>query len=162
MRPPAVRWLPDGFAYRFRLRSRLDPGAEAGLLLTVGLFCAAAAESAAGAAVLLAAAGLGVAAPRVLPRTAELRVDHQRLVVSAPLRRYEVAVRDIREVVVHDDALEVLLWGGEEVRLPAPPPRESAWIVGRIRELRDEVQRFALEVALRPEDADRVKSLRRC
>jgi hypothetical protein len=156
-----VEWLPDGFRYRFELpRSSVLRAGEVGLLVTLGLLVASLAQDLLQASVLLAAMPATSLATRALPRTLELRVDHQRLVVSGPLFRREVPVRDIRELEIYDDALELELWGGDRVRLPAPSPREQAWIVGRIREIRDEVQRFALDLALGP-DADRVKDLSR-
>ena len=158
-----VDWLPDGFRYRFQLRAPhpFVRGAEIGLLFVLALFLATAAHDVLEIAFLLAALPATALAARLVPRTAELRIDHQRLVVTAPLGfRHEVAVREIRELEIYDDGLEVHLWGGARVRLPAPSPKEQAWIVGHIRDIRDEVQRFALELALRP-DADRVKDLSR-
>lgn len=156
-----VEWLPDGFRYRFELRlAAVARAGEAGLLLLFGAALLLVAEEPVEASVLLAALPTTALAARFVPRTAELRVDHQRLVVTGPFRfRREIAVRDIRELEIYDDALEVELWGGARVRLPAPSPREQAWIVGRIRELRDEVQAFALDLAR--QDADGVKDLSR-
>ncbi|MEO0602446.1 MAG: hypothetical protein AAF211_13470 [Myxococcota bacterium] len=158
--PPDVTFLADGFAVRFPVRAfGLNVGPELTLLYgamsTAGAFLAA--DPVIGLALLGPAAGLWWGTRR--HHTATLTVTHDRLACEAPLgRRWTVAMRDIREVEVFDRELEVLLWGGQRVRVPAPAPgRDLSWIVGKLRQLRDDAARFALEMAEHRERRPRFK-----
>ncbi|MEN0065000.1 MAG: hypothetical protein AAGA48_22845 [Myxococcota bacterium] len=151
MRDHTLKYLADGFTVRFPvpvLPIRVGP--------ELTLFYAA--MSVAGAFLaaepLIAMALLGTPAAGVWWATrrdheATLTVTHDRLTCSAPLgKRWSVAMRDVREVEVFDRELELLLWGGQRMRIPAPAPgRRLSWIVGQLRQLRDEAASFALEMA---------------
>lgn len=150
MRDDNVTYLADGFAVRFPVRAlgiRVGPELTLlyGTMCTVGAVLAA--DPLIGLALFGPAAGVWWGTQR--QHLATLTVTHDRLACEAPLgRRWQVAMRDIREVEVFERELEVHLWGGQRLRIPAPAPgRQLTWIVGQLRQLRDEAAGFALEMA---------------
>jgi len=158
MRDDNVTFLADGIAVRFPVRAlgfvRPELTLLCAALSTAGAFFAA--DPLLAAALLAPAAGVWSGSRR--RHTATLTLTHDRLTCRAPLRRWAVPMREIREVEVFDRALEVELWGGERVRMPAPPPgRQLSWLVGQLRQLRDEAARFALEMAERREQRPRFR-----
>lgn len=164
MRDENVTWMADGFAVEFPVRAlRVRVGPELTLLYSVlsvvGAFLST--DPFVATALLGPSAGLWWATQR--RHVAKLTVTHERLCCEAPFgRRWTVAMRDVREIEVFDREIEILLWGGQRVRMPAPPPgRQLAWIVGQLRQLRDETAHFALEMAEQPGPRPRLPSWRR-
>ncbi len=145
-----VTYLADGFAIEFPVRAlgvRVRPELTllCGAMSTVGAFLVA--DPLLAVALLGPAVGLWWGTQH--EHLATLTLTHDRLACETPLgRRWAVAMREIRDVEVFDRELEVLLWGGQRVRMPAPAPgRQLTWIVRQLRQLRDEAARFALEMA---------------
>ncbi|MBX2803869.1 MAG: hypothetical protein KTR31_39705 [Myxococcales bacterium] len=155
-----VQWQPDGVVVRFAMRGLPFVVRPELWLLYALLTGGVAVVGAPLLATLMAPPGVlaWLASRRY---AAEIRVDHQRVEVRGPLgRRIRVDLRDVREVDVYDEGLELLLWGGRRVRVPAPAPgRDLSFVVDKIRLLRDETQQFALEMAERREEAQGVKRL---
>ena len=156
-----VEWLPDGFRLRFEVEPLPGLAARPELMLLY-----AAVVGVVAASVNMALGTLLFAPPALLTwwaarrHEADLEVTHGRLVARAPLRStVRLDLREVREVEVFDQELELELWGGGRVRVPSPTPgRRLQWVVRKIRELRDESQAFALEMAQDPQ-AGRVKGL---
>lgn len=164
MRDDDVTFLADGFAVQFPVRAlgvRIGPELTllCGALSTLGAVLAA--DPVMATALLGPAAGVWWVTRG--HHTATLTVTHDRLACEAPLgRRWSVAMRDIRDVEVFDRELEVLLWGGRRVRVPAPAPgRRLTWIVAQLRQLRDEAARFALEMAEQRDARPRLGTFKR-
>lgn len=158
MRKAEVSWLVDGIRVRFEVRALpLIIRPEVGLLYGLGIV-AVAVLGQAWLALLLSASGL-LAWWATRHHTAELQITHDRLQLFAPLGRgLSLPLREIREIEVYDEGLELSLWGGRRLTVPAPAPGpQLAWIVARIRDLRDDAQCFALEMA--EHESGRIKRL---
>ncbi len=150
--------MVDGIRVRFEVRALpLIIRPEVGLLYGLGIV-AVAVLGHLWLSVLLAATG-SLAWWATRPQTAELQITHDRLELVAPLgRRLRLPLREVRKIEVYDEGLELLLWGGRRLHVPSPAPGpQLAWIVARIRDLRDEAQSFALEIA--EQESGRIKRL---
>lgn len=159
MRKTEVSWLADGIRVRFGVRILpLVVRPEVALLYALGIVGTAGLGQPWLAALLAAVGGLVWYATH--PHTAELVITHDRLVLTAPLgQQLRLPLREVRELEIYDDGLELLLWGGRRIVVPAPAPGPTlTWIVAQIRALRDETQRFALEMA--EQEDGRIKRLR--
>lgn len=161
MEPTHVDWLADGFRVRFTkdpLRRFLTPE----LILLYAL-----------AGIVGGALHLGLLLAWCVPpllamwasrrRIATLTVTYSHLVATAPFHKtLRLPLRELREVEVFDGELELHLWGGRRVRVACwAPDRRLQWAVEKIRELRDDAQAYALEMAQQMDAASGVKALTR-
>jgi hypothetical protein len=97
------------------------------------------------------------------PRRIRIEVDHQRISVQNAFgTRRSVELRQVRDVNLRCDGLELVLLDGATFPLHAPTsyPRLS-WLAGRIAELRDEVGRFEAEIRQRTSDVVQISRLTR-
>lgn len=159
MDSPHVDWLADGFRVHFTtdpLRPLLSPE----LVLLYALAGVLASAFHPGMA-LLWCVPLVIAMWLGQGREGTLTVTHSHLVATAPLRRdLRLSLRELREVEVCDGELELQLWGGRRLRVACGAPGQRLqWAVEHIRQLRDETQAFALDMAEQREETRSVQGL---
>lgn len=160
MEETQVEWLADGFRVRFDvspLPFEIRP--ELSVLYAIaGAIVAASLPTMVGALLFVPPALLAWWSS--WQRGAALEVTHSHVLVTSPLRSpIRLALQEVREVEVYHHELELTLWGGRRIRITAPASyRRLKWVAGSMRQLRDECQDFALEVA-ESEEASRVKAL---